>query len=122
MIFPDLFGRTGKLPVGEVYYVRGRIAYRNERRSFVAEDIRHAEKLPEGKRKTLYLNFDSENDPRILRATELLFRFRGTAHARVCLRDTREVRRVNGLRGARLLPPLLNELKKLLGGENVILK
>lgn len=122
VIFPDLFGRTGKLPVGEVYYVRGRIAYRNERRSFVAEDIRHAEKLPEGKRKTLYLNFDSENDPRILRATELLFRFRGTAPARVCLRDTREVRRVNGLRGARLLPPLLNELKRLLGQENVILK
>ena len=66
----------------------------------------------------LYLRFDNENDPRFQRIKNLLILFPGNQQAVLYLSDTG--RRL----GARcqLHPALLEELRELLGEENVVLK
>ena len=66
----------------------------------------------------LYLRFDNENDPRFQRIKNLLILFPGNQQAVLYLSDTG--RRL----GARcqLHPALLDELRELLGEENVVLK
>ena len=66
----------------------------------------------------LYLRFDNENDPRFQRIKNLLILFPGNQQAVLYLSDTG--RRL----GARCQrhPALLDELRELLGEENVVLK
>ena len=66
----------------------------------------------------LYLRFDNENDPRFQRLENLLILFPGNQQAVLYLSDTG--RRL----GARcqLHPRSLDELRELLGEENVVLK
>ncbi|MCH5208067.1 MAG: DNA polymerase III subunit alpha [Oscillospiraceae bacterium] len=122
VIFPSVFSDAERLSVGKVYYLNGRINKKDRKTSFVINTIKRVETLPEASSKTLFINFENDLDPRIAKITELLFKFRGTCAVRACFRDKREVRRINGLRGARLCPELLNKLRGILGNDNVIVK
>lgn len=127
VMFSDLYGRTGKPAVGEVWCIRGRTSARGNKKSLTAASIVRADTLPEQPRKALYLNFSSASDPRITQAVGLLSEFRGISVAKICFADTREVRTAaapnrNGLRGVRLDERLIKQLKKLLGEENVVVK
>lgn len=127
VMFSDLYGRVGKPAVGDVYCIRGRISAKGNKKSLTAANIVRAETLPEQPRKTLYLNFSSASDPRITEAVKLLSEFRGISSAKICFADTREVRTAaapnrSGLRGVRICPKLIQELKKLLGDNNVATK
>ncbi len=122
VVFPSTFSVSERLTVGKVYYFGGRIQKKDGKTSLIVNSIRRGESLPEGRSKTLYVNFENENDPRIPRVTALLFEYCGISAARACFRDKREVRRINGLRGVRICAELVKRLKDILGGGNVVVK
>lgn len=122
VIFPDLYGKIGRIPEGEVYSVRGRISIKGERRSIICERITPAEKLPERPRRTLYVNIRSDDEERYSAVSALFAQYKGISRARICYSDTRKVMRLTGLRGVKICDRLLTELKKICGAENVAVK
>ena len=122
VIFPELFGKTGRLPEGEMYSVRGKINVRDNRKSLVCERITPSDSLPSHPVNTLYIKLDDENDPRMGAAAALLLKYRGVSPVRLCFGTTRQVRRINGLNGVRICPALLNGLNRLCGSGNVTVK
>lgn len=122
VIFPKVFSVSERLSAGRVYYFSGKIQNQDGKISFIVNESKRAETLPEARAKTLFVNFENDSDPRIPEITELLFGFRGTSGIRVCFRDKREVRRINGLRGVRICAELIERLRKILGNKNVIVK
>lgn len=122
VIFPDLYRTVGKLPEGEVYSVRGRISVKDDRRSIICDRITPAEKLPARLRQTLYVNIKSDDTEKYSAISALFAQYKGTARARVCYSDTREVKRLNGLLGVRICSELLHRLAAVCGEENVTVK
>lgn len=122
VIFPDLYGKIGRIPEGEVYSVRGRISVKGERRSIICERVTPAERLPERPRKTLYVNIRSDDAERYSAVSALFARYKGISRARICFSDTRKVMRLNGLLGVKICDGLLRELKRLCGEENVTVR
>ncbi len=122
VVFPNVFSKSERLMPGKVYYLSGKTDKKERKTSFVINSIKRAETLPAAQPKTLFVNFESELDFRISRVTELLFEFCGVNAVRVCFRDKREVRRINGLRGVRICPELLKKLYDILGERNVAVK
>ncbi len=122
VIFPDLYGKIGRIPEGEVYSVRGRISVKGERRSIICERVTPAEKLPEHPRQTLYVNIRSDDAERYSAVSALFSRYKGISRARICYSDTRKVMRLTGLRGVRICDRLIAELKKLCGEDNVTVR
>ena len=122
VVFPKSFSSTERLSAGRVYYLSGRIQNQDGKITFIVNESKRAETLPEANPKTLFINFESETDPRISTATSLLFAFKGTSAVKVCFHDTRTVRRINGLRGVRICAELVDKLRKILGAGNVAVK
>ena len=122
VIFPDLYGKIGRIPEGEVYSVRGRISVKGERRSIICERVTPAEKLPEHPRQTLYVNIRSDDTAKYSAVSALFSRYKGISRARICFSDTRKVMRLNGLLGVKICDGLLRELKRLCGDENVTVR
>lgn len=122
VVFPRTFSSAERLAAGKIYRLSGKIQKQDGKISYIVNEIKRAEALPETPARTLFVNFESENDPRIPETTALLFTFKGTSKAKACFRDKREVRRINGLRGVRICPELLNNLRKILGAANVAVK
>ena len=122
VVFPKAFSSTERLSAGRVYYLNGRIQKQDGKITFIVNEAKRAEALPEARAKTLFVNLESETDPRIPDVTALLFAFKGTSTARVCFRDKRTVRKVNGLRGVRICGELVERLGKIVGKENVAVK
>lgn len=122
VVFPDVYSSIGRLKTDEVYELRGKINIRSGRHGFNVSSARRADSLPERKLPRLYINFDSENDPRISYVTDILRAFPGVMTALFCFRDARTVNRLNDLRGVKICPALLAKLKRMLGDENIIVK
>ncbi len=122
VIFPSVFSSSERLSVGKVYFFNGRIDKKDNKTSFLVNSITRAELLPQASPKTLYVNFESENDMRIPKITSLLFANKGISAVKACFRDKREVRRINGLRGVAISSELIRKLKEILGDKNVVVK
>lgn len=122
VVFPDVYGNIGRLKSDEVYELRGRINIRNERRSLNVSSARRADSIPERTHPRLYINFDSENDPRISQVTELLRGFPGIMPALFCFKDTRTVHKLNDIHGVKICPALSGKLRRIFGDENIIIK
>ena len=107
---------------GQVYFVNARITVKNERRSAVIDRAVDAETAPNGRRRTLYLQFPSAGDSRIAEAESILAEYRGAADVKKCFADTRTISGIEGVRGVRICSRLVDRLTRLLGSGNVIIK
>lgn len=122
VIFSDILSKIGRIKTGEVYCLRGKITHRNQRTSFIADNAVPAQTLPVHTVRTLYVNLNSENDRRTGSVIAALNALKGVSQARICFADTRQVRRVNSIRGVRICDTLIKKLKAICGENNIIVK
>ena len=122
VMFSDVLSKIGELKTGEVYCLRGKINQRNERKSFVIDSVEQAESRPTHTIKTLYVNLKSEKDERMGRVMAALSSFKGIDNVRICFADTRQVRKLNSLRGVYICEGLLRKLNAICGENNIIVK
>ena len=119
VVFPDLYNKTGRPVDGAVYYVKGRVSVKENRVSFIAEDMIKSDMLPDKGLKTLYVRLRSDEESRSAAIMAALGRNKGVSKVRLCYSDTREVKRINGLRGVSLNNALLRELERICGKDNI---
>lgn len=116
-----IFGETD-IREGTVCFAYAKVTMRGERRSLVIDRLVDAEKMPPQRRRTLFLQFASADDPRIPEAESILAEYRGAAAVKLCFADTRTVTDAEGVRGVRIVPRMADRLVRLLGEGNVIIR
>lgn len=120
VIFSDKIQTYGRPRVGRVYCLKARISIRNGTRSLQVESFAEAQTLPEKPPRRIFVKLTSEDDPRAEAVTRAFLSHKGISEALVSFESTRKSRNIRGLRGVRICPSLINELKRICGAENVI--
>ncbi len=123
VVFSQLYDKTAQLlQEGDMLSIRGHVSRKDGTPKLIADVITAAKSLPQKPQRTLYVNVRSDDTQKIAQATQLLHSCAGMSAARLCFMDTRQVNRINGLRGVRITNELVARLKKICGENNVAVR
>ncbi len=122
VVFSDKMQTFGRPRQGVVYCVKARLSIRDNKRSLQLDSFQAADELPEKPRQRLYVKLKSESDPRAAEVKKALMSYRGISEAFVSFEDTRKSKTVQGLRGVRICPQLINALRRICGADGIAVR
>ncbi len=122
--FPELFeSHVRALREGEVVFVSGKISVKeNESPKLLADKMYRADGAISVKRKNIYVNVRSDDFPRISEIISVLTKYPGVSGAKLCYMDKRTVQNFSGIKGVRICTELAQNLAKICGNSNIIVK
>lgn len=94
----------------------------NEQPKLIVNKLESAEKITPTAYKTVYINLDSEASPLVPKIAAVLCGKEGAEEVRLCFRDTRRVSRINDISGVNITKETLQNLAKICGKSNIIMK
>ena len=122
VIFADKLQNSGRPRLGMVYCVKARLSVRDGKRSLQIDSFESADVLPKKPRQKIYVKLKSQNDPRTEEVKKALTSYKGICEAFVSFEDTRKSKTIQGLRGVRVCPQLINALKRICGADGIAVR
>lgn len=128
VVFPAVYRvHMDDLQEGAVLFVKGDVEEKNRQKKLIVKDIYTAAELKERqseREKTLYVKIPGSQDESLVLEDihQLISRFKGETAVVLHYERTRRTVRLNSKKYVKPVKPLLDELKRIVGSENVVLK
>ena len=139
IVFPKTFvAYSGLLNSGNIILVDGKISVKDDQIKLIAEKISQAPKTTEGlavsseknttqqntsnKKKGVFLRVDSQNSENLVKIKNLLSIFEGSLPVYAFFKDTQKYEFLGNDFKISINNPLRNELNRILGEENVVIR
>lgn len=124
IIFSDVYEKEAvRLNINGIFAVYGAVSTKEEENAKVlVKRLEKCENIKIPNYSALYINTDEKDTKKISEIIKILSLNQGSEKVRLCFQGTREVREPKGISGVNITKDLLDNLTKLCGKTNIMLK